>query len=615
MRKVITVLLIMSGMFLYAKSSRIERVEPLCWWTEMHCPLTLMFYGEDLWDAKVTVQEILNGKVDSRSTTGLVCLSQHNAESPNYLFVDMMVNKAGQYRITLAKGKNKVTWDYSIYPRRTGSKDRKGFNTSDLVYLLVPDRFVDGNISSNNSSTTKERCDKTNIHGRFGGDIEGIVQSLDYIQSLGVTTIWPTPLLLDDEPEFSYHGYACADYYKVDPRIGTNESYKKMVAEAHAKKMKVIMDMVPNHCGLNHWWMKDLPYKDWVNDINKYGLTNHTLNAPFDIHASQYDTRCLHNGSFASSMPDLNLANKDMLQYLIQMATWWIEYADLDGLRIDTYPYLEKTFGAKWCEAITAEYPKINIVGECWIQPTSCVAYWQKGVRNKDGFQSTLPTVMDFPLSDAIRKALQEDGTKWGEGLIRVHDVLTQDVLYKDVNRLLIFAGNHDMERIADEVKDKNPERVKIAHTLIATLRGIPQMFYGDEYAIQSTDPSKGHSTLRCPLLPYDSLSDEQRDVLEYTRKLFQYRKSEPCLHLGKLMHFVSRDNTYAFFRYNDKKSIFVFINASEESKIIPTRHYEEITSLYQPIAQDIFSHKTYDMRDTTISVKPLSSLILEMKK
>ena len=594
---------------------KITHVEPLCWWTDMHQPLTLMFYGEDLQDAAVSIQELAAGRIMRGQCIGLVPTGQHNAESKNYLFVDMDVRQAGTYRITLRKGNRRATYDYTIYDRREGSRERQSFTSADVVYLIMSDRFVDGDPSNNSTGNTREKADKQNIHGRFGGDIQGIISQLGHISDLGATAIWPTPLLLDDEEKWSYHGYACSDYYHIDPRFGSNELYRQMVDSAHTYDIKVIMDMVPNHCGGAHWWMKDLPYRDWVNQFDEFTRTNNVFSANYDINASEYDRLLSNRGWFDHPMPDMNLENPDLLRYFQQWAIWWIEYADLDGLRVDTYPYIEKMPAANWIKAIREEYPDINIVGECWTRPASAVAYWQSGSNNKDGFDSNLPSVMDFPTNEAIRQALSGNDNGWGGGLTRIYDALSQDYLYANVNNLLIFLDNHDMDRIEDVVKDQDPRRTKLAYTLLATMRGIPQVFAGDEYDMHSSDMSKGHSTLRMPLPMPEQLTDEQRDMFDYQRRLLQWRKSEPAIHTGRTMHFLSRDNTYAFFRYTDEEAVFVFANASDEARTIPTTHYTEILSKYNLVGTDILTGKSVDLSLTNIEVAPVSALIVKLHK
>lgn len=595
---------------------KIEQVEPLCWWTEMRTPLTVMFHGQDLKDAEVSVQQVVGGKVVRGVCNGLVPRSQHNAESPNYLFVDFGVFQPGTYRITLKKGNKKATYDYLIGTRRKGSRERKSFNACDVVYLIMSDRFVDGDPSNNSTPDTREKADKKNPNGRFGGDIQGIINSLDHIEKLGCTAIWPTPMLGDDEEAWSYHGYACSDYYHIDPRYGSNSLYAQMVQEAHKKGLKILMDMVPNHCGAAHWWMKDLPYQNWINQFPQFTNTNNCFTANYDINASQYDRNLSNRGWFDHPMPDMNLENPDLLKYFQQWAIWWIEYADLDGLRVDTYPYIEKIPGSKWLSAIREEYPNINIVGECWTRPAPAVAYWQSGVKNFDGFDSNLPTVMDFPTEEAIRQALENDGNYWGGGLTKVYDALTMDYMYADVNKLFTFLGNHDMSRIRDAVKDKDIRRVKLAYVLLATMRGIPQVLYGDEYAmISKNEDTSNHSYLRMPLPQEGELNSEMVDMFDFQSRLFQWRKKEPVLHSGKTMHFLSRNNTYAFFRHNQDEAVFVFANASDEPRIIPTDTYQEILSQYNPKGFNPLTGEVIDLNRKDIKVPELSTLVVKLKR
>lgn len=596
---------------------KIKQVEPLSWWTNMETPLTLMFHGKDLQDAKVTIQKIARGKVMRGACHGLEVKGQHNAESPNYLFVDLAVNEPGTYRITLKKGSKRATCDYTINERRAGSRERQSFTAADVVYLIMSDRFVDGDESNNSTDDTQEEADKSNVNGRWGGDIQGIINSFDHIARLGCTAIWPTPMLGDDEAEWSYHGYACSDYYHIDPRYGSNELYAEMVQLAHEKGLKILMDMVPNHCGAAHWWMEDLPYEDWINQFDEFTNTNNVFTANYDINASEYDRLLSNRGWFDTPMPDMNLENPDLLKYFQQWAIWWIEFADLDGLRVDTYPYIERIPGSEWLGAIRNEYPNINIVGECWTRPAPAVAYWQSGTKNFDGFDSNLPTVMDFPTEEAIRQALENDGNYWGGGLTRVYDALTMDYMYADVNKLLTFLGNHDMSRIRDAVKDKDIRRVKLAYVLLATMRGIPQVLYGDEYAMTSanTQDPNNHSYLRAPLPQGAEVTEEMQDMYDFQSRLFQWRKDEKVLHFGRTMHFIARNNTYAFFRYNENEAVFVFANASGEPRIIPTATYAEILGKYNAVGFSPLSGETIDLSRRDIEVPGLSTLIVKLTK
>ncbi|MDR3266922.1 MAG: cyclomaltodextrinase N-terminal domain-containing protein, partial [Tannerella sp.] len=348
-------------------SQRITRVEPLNWWVGMKTPFTLMLYGENLCDFDVSVVE-----------KGIGIKNVRHAESPNYLFVDVSIDadvKAGDYTFILKKGKTTLKQKYTLAERRKGSAERKSFTSADMIYLLMPDRFANGNPDNDSTNDTTEKADRKNMQGRHGGDLQGMIDHLDYIVDLGATAIWSTPLLLDNEPTVSYHGYACSDYYHIDPRYGSNELYKTFVTESHKRGLKVIFDIVTNHCGNAHWWIKDLPYKDWIHQFDKYTPSNHAASLNMDPNASKYDIEIFRNGWFDTIMPDMNLNNKDLLQYFKQYAIWWIEYADLDGLRVDTYPYNDKIPMSEWCKTLVLEYPNMNIVGECWTYVKSQLAY------------------------------------------------------------------------------------------------------------------------------------------------------------------------------------------------------------------------------------------------
>ena len=446
--------------------ARISHVEPLSWWTGMRTPLQLMIHGDSIAACDVRIE----------GPQGLRVADVHKAESPNYLFVDVEVARTAEpgtrYLVFSREGETfKVPYD--IAARREGSAARQSFTTADMIYLLMPDRFADGDPSIESTSDTAEKADRSAFFGRHGGDLQGMIDRLGYIAGLGATAVWATPLLLDNEPEGSYHGYACADYYRIDPRFGTNGLYRDYVAACHRHGLKAVMDIVTNHCGGAHWWMADLPFGDWVHRFAEYTQTNNLFSTNMDPNASRYDLGVQESGWFDRSMPDMNLDNPFVLRYFQQWAVWWIEYADLDGLRVDTYPYNEKLPMSEWCAAVLREYPGLNIVGECWTSDVPQLAYWQGGNPNRDGFDSQLPSIMDFPLLDAVRTALPTDSLRWGEGMIRVYNALSDDFVYHDLSRMMIFPGNHDTERLADVVRG-DAGRVKIAMTLMATMLGRP---------------------------------------------------------------------------------------------------------------------------------------------
>ena len=594
------------------QAQNIQRVEPLSWWAEMKTPLTVMFYGEQLQGAQVSVLQ-----------DGLRVKAVRNAESPNYLFVDVEVQKAGTYTFQLRKGNKTLKYKYVIHQRREESALRQSFTSADVLYLLMPDRFANGDPTNDTHRQTHEKSARNELFGRHGGDIQGIIDHLDYISDLGATAIWSTPLLEDNQPEHSYHGYACTDYYHIDPRYGTNEQYQTMVDQAHQRGLKVIMDIVTNHCGSAHWWMKDLPFKDWIHQFPEMTYSVHVFSANYDPNRSKHDLEIQESGWFDKSMPDMNLDNLELLQYFKQWAIWWVEYANLDGLRVDTYPYNEKERIAEWTKAIVHEYPNINIVGECWTRPASQVAYWEGGANNPDGYNSNLPSVMDFPLQENLIQALNEDGKGWNQGLTRLYTTIADDYLYQNPQKLLVFTGNHDIERIADQV-GKNPQKVKLALTLLATVRGIPQLLYGDEMFLMSTDRSMGHGGLRVDfpgawegdsinLFDPAQRNADQAEVYNHYRKMLNWRKNEPIIHHGKTMHFLSRNNTYGYFRYTAEGAIFVFMNASDVAVAVPWENYTELTDKYHNVGEEIISGTMINNKKPT-EVAPLSAVVVKFK-
>lgn len=597
---------------------RVSRVEPLSWWTGMNTPLQLLVHGERISEYKVEFAAPTGGG------RGVSVSKIHKADSPNYLFVDVKIAKdatPGTWWLVFSKEGETFKYPYEIERRDKGSVSRKSFSTADMIYLIMPDRFSNGDPSNDDSPLTAEKSDREAFFGRHGGDIQGIINHLDYIAELGATTIWPTPLLLDNQEYESYHGYACSDYYHIDPRFGSNELYREFVQTAHQKGLKVIMDVVTNHCGTSHWWMKDLPFKDWIHQFPEYTGTNVCFSTNMDPNASKYDLNIQESGWFVPSMPDMNLDNPFTLNYFKQWAVWWTEYAGLDGFRVDTYPYNEKVPMSEWCKSVLNEYPGLNIVGECWTSSIPQLAYWQGGNSNKDGFDTHLPSVMDFPLQEAICRALPSDSPGWGEGMTRVYDCLSHDFVYHDLSKMMIFVGNHDMDRIGDVVR-QNPLRAKLAMTMMATMRGIPQIFYGDELMLVSKDRSQGHGGLRVDFPggwdgdQLDLFSSEGRngtqygEMFDYVSRLFQWRKTKEVIHNGKTMHFLTRDNTYAYFRYDEKDVVFVFINNSRGKKHVPWSHYKEIAADLKS-GRNVMTGELVEVSDSTV-VGPRQSLVVE---
>ena len=595
----------------------INHVEPLSWWVGMTTPLQLMVNATSI--SEYGVEILPKGQ-------GVEVTALHKADSPNYLFVDVAVAtdaKAGEYTLRFTKGKSKIDYKYTIAERREGSRERESFTTADFVYLIMPDRFANGNPANDNTSDTAEKADRTNPGRRHGGDLEGMIEHLDYIADLGATAIWSTPLLLDDENGASYHGYSCSDYYRIDPRYGSNELFKTYVEECHERDLKVIMDIVPNHSSTSHWWYNDQPFKDWTHQWDSYTQSNWTFSTNMDFNASKADLYQMESGWFDCSMADMNLDNEFLLNYFKQWAVWWIEYSNLDGFRVDTYPYNEKEPMSQWCKAVMEEYPNFNIVGEVWTSSIPQLAYWQGGNYNKDGFNSNLKSIMDFPLHDAIRAAMTESGNGgWGQGMTRVYDVLSHDFVYHDLSNMMIMAANHDTDRIGD-VCEGDARKMKIVATLLCTMRGMPQILYGDELMFRSTDRRRGHPTLRIDfpggwqgdkvnLFDRAQHEGDQKEVFDHTHLLMNWRKTKDVIHTGKTLHFIDRDNTYAFFRYNDSELVFVYVNNSDKAHKVPWGRYAEINSGLS-VGRNVLTDKSVDMTDLT--VEPMTSIVVEFSR
>ncbi len=582
----------------------IRHVEPLCWWVGMKTPLQLMINGEQIGSYDVSIS----------GGNGVRVTAVHKAESPDYIFVDVAVAasaKPGTYSLEFSRESESFSIPYEIGARREGSAARESFTTSDLIYLIMPDRFANGDPSNDNTFDTFEKADYDAFFGRHGGDLQGVIDRLDYIADLGATAIWLNPALEDNEPESSYHGYACTDYYKIDSRFGGNDKYREFVDECHARGIKVIMDIVTNHAGDKHWWMKDLPFADWVHQWPEYTHSNCAFSAQNDPYCSKLDSENMQAGWFDTSMVDMNLDNPYLLQYFKQWAAWWIEWADLDGFRVDTYPYNEKYPMSDWCKAVREEYPNFNIVGEVWSNNVPQVAYWQAGNPNRDGFNSNLPSIMDFCLQTAMCSSLNTPYENWDEGITKVYDSIANDVYLNDVDNLMIFSSNHDQDRIAD-IFGEDPRKVKLVMTLVGTVRGIPQIYTGDELLQTSRDRSQGHGGLRREFPDNWSENAAAKDVHDFTRALFQWRKGSDAVQHGKTLHFLSRQNTYAYFRYTDKDAVFVFLNNNVDPYRVPWADYAEFTESHPGEWRNVITGEIVETDNLTIDEK--SSIILEYR-
>ena len=611
MKKYILALLLL---FNFVSNAQIDRVEPPFWWSDMNLSeVQIMFYGKNIALNEVAI------------SSGLVIKTIQKTENPNYLFVTVDTkNVAAQdFVFTFKNGKKSFTQNYALKARRENSKYRKSYDASDVIYLIMPDRFANGNPDNDSSKSTSEKSNRTNPGGRHGGDIEGIINNLDYIKELGATALWPTPLCEDNDENYSYHGYGQSDVYKMDPRYGTNEDYVRLSAELHKRGMKNIMDYVTNHWGWKHWMYNDLPTYNWIHQFPGYSQSNYRMTTQFDKNASKIDTKNCMDGWFVPSMPDLNQSNPLVFNYLTQNAIWWIEYADLDGFRVDTYSYNDKEGISKWTKAITDEYPHFNIVGEVWMHNQSQMAYWQKDskIGAIESYNSNLPSVMDFTLHDAIGNVFNQDNASWDRGMIQVYDNFTNDFLYPNPDNLLVFVENHDTGRF-NEIYKNDFKKYQMAMTLIATIRGIPQLYYGSEIGMNG-DKGKGDADIRRDFpggwkgdsnnaFTKQGRTAEQQKFFDFSSKLFTWRKSKDVIHSGKTTHYIPENNVYVYFRYNEKETVMVVINNNSEKQILKTNRFKENIQNFKS-GKEVLSGKIVDL-NTDIEIEGKSTLILELK-
>ncbi|AWW00477.1 glycoside hydrolase family 13 protein [Arcticibacterium luteifluviistationis] len=592
-------------------AQHIERVEPSNWWIGMKEPMVqLLVHGNQISDF-----------APSFKYKGVKIEAVHKTENPNYLFLDLIISKkaeAGIVNINFANKADKETFKFELKARRQNSAQREGFNTSDAIYLITPDRFANGNPNNDNVDGYSDKAAPSKEFGRHGGDIQGITEHLDYISDMGFTAIWPMPLEENNMDDASYHGYAITDFYKIDPRYGSNQEYYKLSAEGKKYGVKLIKDVVLNHCGSNHWWMKDLPSKDWINYEGNFKGTNHRREVQRDIHASQADTKVFSDGWFVSTMPDMNQRNPFLANYLIQNSLWWIEMANLDGLRVDTYPYSDQSFSSRWSKRIMEEYPNFNITSEEWSTNPAITSYWQRGKVNANGYQSYVPTPMDFPLQDALVKGLNES-IAWGTDFNRVYQSISNDFQYADASSLLIFADNHDMSRIYTQLHE-NYDHFKMAMVLMATMRGIPQFYYGTE--ILMTNPnSDSHGEIRGDFpggfenmsrnaFTAIGLSEQQKEAQNLLKTLLNYRKSNPVLHTGKLIHFGPENGVYVYFRHSDAGKVMVILNKNEKPQTLDLSRFRELLP-ENSIVKNVLSKETLTLGQS-LELKGSSATVFE---
>ena len=581
-----------------ARAMEIKKVAPSFWWAGMKNPeLQILLYGENLALSDVSV-----------SGEGIFLKETVRQDNPNYLllYLDLSEAKAQTFQILLKNGKKKLQIPYELKSRVRRGEDVKGFTSEDVLYLIMPDRFANGCPENDVIDGMREKTvNRADGFARHGGDIQGISSHLDYIADLGVTAIWLNPTQENDMESGSYHGYAITDYYQIDRRFGSNEDFCALVEKAHEKDLKVVMDMIFNHCGSENYLFKDKPSKEWFNYRSNYVQTSFKTASVMDIHASAYEKKIATDGWFASVMPDFNQRNRHVARYLIQSSIWWIEYAGINGIRQDTHPYADFDFMSQWCKEVLDEYPYFNIVGETWLNSNMLVSYWQKDSKLAAPLNSNLPTVMDFPLQALMNQAFDEETGEWGGGLYKLYDYQTQDLVYANPMNLLTFLDNHDTSRFAqtDEMA-KNLKRYKQAMVFLLTTRGIPQIYYGTEI-LMTGDKGKGDGDLRKDFpggwqgdtrncFAKNGRTALENEAFEFTRQLLNWRKGNQVIGKGNLKHYSIQNGVYVYQREFNGKSVVIIMNGTDDSKELDLAPYQEI--LPRENALDVLTGKNVNL-------------------
>ena len=594
------------------RAANIEKMAPTFWWAGMKNPeLQILLYGKDIASSDVTI-----------SSQDVILKEVVKQANPNYLllYVDLSEAAPQTFNIVLKKGKKTTTVPYELKQRTRKGEDIEGFTAQDVLYLIMPDRFANGDPSNDVvEGMLENKVDRNEQYARHGGDLKGIEDHLDYIADLGVTAIWLNPTQENDMPDGSYHGYAITDYYQIDRRFGNNGEFKQLVDKAHAKGLKVVMDMIFNHCGSENYLFKDRPSDDWFNFKSHFVPTSYKTASVQDIHAADYERKIATDGWFTQVMPDLNQRNRHVARYLIQSSIWWIEFAGINGIRQDTHPYADFDFMAEWCKEVLEEYPNFNIVGETWLNSNVLVSFWQKDSKLAAPRNSNLPTVMDFPLQGLMNKAFDEETTDWAGGLYWLYDYITQDLVYANPMNLLTFLDNHDTSRFyTREEQTQNITRYKQALLYLLTTRGIPQIYYGTEILMPG-DKGEGDGTLRRDFpggwtgdktncFTREGRTKLQNEAFDYTRKLLNWRKGNEAVGKGTLKHFSIANGTYVYERKYGNQSAVIIMNGTDKPQELDLTPYKEILPKAQ--ATDVLSGKTINLKGK-LSLKQRESLLL----
>lgn len=575
----------------------VNKIDPPFWYARMKNPdLQLMVYGTDIAGSTVSV-----------NYPGVSLSSTVRLESNNYLLIYLSLDKdvkPGKFQLTFTQGKKKLVKEYEIKAREKKPCERMGFDASDALYLLMPDRFANGNPDNDQiAGMSPYKVDRNDPNARHGGDLAGIEKHLDYFTDLGVTALWFTPVLENNMQGGSYHGYATTDYYNVDPRFGTNEEYKSLIAKAHGKGIKMVMDMIFNHCGFEHPWIKDMPSKDWFNNPdhkNNFVQTSYALPPMVDPYASQQDYFLMDKGWFVKSMPDLNQRNPHVYRYLVQNSFWWIEYSGIDGIRMDTYPYADYTAMSNWMKELNDEYPNYNVVGETWVTEPAYTAWWQKDSKLSAPLNSNLKSVMDFSFYDKINVAKDENTGNWGAGLNRIYNNFVYDFLYPNPEMVLAFYENHDTDRFLKEGQDL--DKLKQAVTVLLTTRRIPQLYYGTEVMMNGVKhKSDGYVRKDFPggwtddsqnAFSASSRTDIQNQSYNFYRTVLNWRKGNDIIAKGSMIQFAPQYGVYVYARQHEGKTVLIMLNGTDAEVNLPLQYYKEIlTGVKQ--GKDVITNKT----------------------
>lgn len=619
MRPMLASCLLLLAAFMPARAAEpraIDHLEPGNWWVGMkHDRVELMVHGNGI--ATTTPRIAYKGV----RITGV-----QKVANPNYLFVTVAIAadaRPGEVPIRfIESGTVVATHPWRLDARTPGSARRHGFDARDAIYLVTPDRFANGDPRNDNAPGMLEQADRGNPNGRHGGDIAGIRQHLDYISGLGFTQLWPTPLLENNQPAFSYHGYAITDLYRIDPRFGSNDDYRALSREAKARGIGLIMDVVLNHIGSGHWWMRDLPSADWINNGGRFFPTNHRRTTIQDPHAAPRDRRTFLDGWFSPGMPDLDQRNPHLARYLIQNTLWWIEYADLSGIREDTFGYADTAFVSRWAREILEEYPDFAMVGEEWSANPAIVAHWQRGKANPDGHVPYMPGMMDFPIHTTLRDVLPQPEGKPDSSWVPLYEMLANDFLYPDPRRLVVFAENHDTTRLLAHL-DGDVGLWKIAMAYVATMRGTPQFYYGSEVLVRGpkerhdgelrADMPGGWSGDASDAFTGEGLTAAQRDARDYVRKLFEWRRRTPVVQTGELTHFAPEGPVYVFVRHDHShRPVLVAFNKSDAGQSIALDRFRDFARPGDR-ARDVL-HDADVQLGATLALPAKSATILELR-